>query len=116
MKLNRRETFIFLAGLIIGSAIIFLITNHKIASQKSLTKRILNNSIQSMKASQDLASSCSEAYNTATACVSNLHSCNIKEETKKLDEYNTRRKHADTIIDWANQDMKQIIEEVSTNR
>ncbi|HVZ67046.1 MAG TPA: hypothetical protein VG917_02185 [Patescibacteria group bacterium] len=116
MKLNRRETYIFLAGLIIGSVIIFLITSHKIASQKSLTKRILNNSIQSMEASNELANSCADAYKTATTCVSNLQSCNIAEESKKLDEYDTRRKHADIIIDWANRDMEQIIKEVSTNR
>ena len=68
-----------------------------------------------MKASQELANSFSDAYNAATACVSNLKTCNLEEQGKKLDEFNARRKNADQQIDWMNQDMTKIIEEVSTN-
>lgn len=84
-------------------------------SNKKLTLRILSNAIGSMEASQSLAESCSRAYNTATACVSNLDTCNIQEEAKKLDEFNTRKIYADQQIDLMNQDMKKIIQEVSAN-
>ena len=116
MKLNKRVSSFFLIGILIGSIATYLIFNQKLNSQKVLTKRILNNSIQSMKASQELANSCSDAYKTATACVSNLKTCNVKEQAKKLDEFNARRKRADPQIDWMNQDMIKIIEEVSANR
>ncbi len=113
-KRNKRELIIGISCILIGAIITYLLIGNKIKEQKNLTSRILKNSIQSMEASNELANSCADAYKTATACVTNLQSCNILEESKKLDEYNTRRKHADTIIDWANKDMKQIIEEVST--
>lgn len=116
MKLDKRESSFLLIGVIIGSIAIYLVMNQKLNSQRSITKRILNNSIQGMKASQELASSCSEAYNTATSCVANLKTCNLDEQIKKLDEFNTRKKHADQQIDLMNEDMKKIIEEVSTNR
>lgn len=40
----------------------------------------------------------------------------LEEEAKKLDTYNTRKKHADMQIDWANQELKKIVEDVSANR
>lgn len=116
MKLNKREVSFFLIGLIIGSIVIFLITNQKINNQKSLTKRILNNSLQSMEASKQIADSCAQAYNTATACVSNLNTCNVEEEAKKLDEFNYKRGQAEEIIDWMGDDMEKIIKDVKANR
>lgn len=115
-KLNKRDLIIGISCILIGVVFTYLLVGNQIKEQKKLTSRILKNSIQSMEASNELANSCADAYKTATTCVSNLQSCNVTEESKKLDEYNTRRKHADTIIDWANQDMKEIIEEVSANR
>ena len=90
--------------------------NRKIAYQKDLTQRILNNSVQSMSASKEIADTCTSAYNTATACVGNLSTCNIEEEAKKLDELNYKRGQAEEIIDWMNDDMRKIIEEVKTNK
>jgi len=115
-KLNKRDLIIGISCILIGVVFTYLLVGNQIKEQKKLTSRILKNSIQSMEASKEMADSCTQAYNTATACVSNLQSCNLTEETKKLDEFNTRRKHADTIIDWANEDMKKIIEDVSSNR
>ncbi len=116
LMLNRRELFIGLICFSVGALAVFMYMNAELSSNKKLTTRILSNAIGSMKASQTLSESCSEAYNTATACVSNLSTCNLQEEAKKLDTFNTRKKHADQQIDWMNQDMKKIIEEVSANR
>lgn len=115
-KLNRRELILGISCILIGVAIAYLFIGGQIREQKKLTARILKNSIQSMEASQNLAQSCSEAYNTATGCVTHLGTCNLEAESKRLDEYNTRKMHADQQIELMNQDMKKIIEEVSTNR
>ena len=113
---NKRELLIGLICLFVGALAVFMYMSTELSSNKDLTKRILSNAIGSMEASQSLAESCSEAYNTATACVSNLSTCNLQEEAKRLDEFNTRRKHADEQIDWMNEDMRKIIEEVSNKR
>ncbi len=69
-----------------------------------------------MTAFKEITDSCSSAYNTATKCVSNLSSCDIELETKRLDEYNAQRINADQQINFANQDLQKIINEVSTKR
>lgn len=69
-----------------------------------------------MHASKEIADSCSKAYNVATSCVSDLNTCNIEAEAKKLDEYNYKRGQAEEIIDWMGNDMKAIIEEVKMSQ
>ena len=69
-----------------------------------------------MEASQNFAESCSDAYNAASECASNINSCDLKKEAQRLDEFNTEREHADQQIDWMNKDLQVIIEEVSANR
>ena len=69
-----------------------------------------------MTASKEIADSCSSAYNTATSCVSNLSTCDIEAESRKLDDFNYKRGQAERVIDWMSEDMKQIIEEVKRNQ
>ncbi len=95
MKLNRRELLVGLVSIFVGGLVSYAFTYHQIQSHNKLTARILSNAIKSMEASQNLAESCSEAYSTASKCVTNLSTCNLQEEEKKLDIFNTRRKHAD---------------------
>lgn len=114
--LTKKELLIGLTCLLLGALIVFAYAKVELSTSKKLTVRILSNAIGSMEASQALAESCSEAYNTATACVSNLSTCNLEEEAKKLDVFNTKREQSDQQIELMNQDMKKIIEEVSANR
>ena len=115
-KLNKREFLIGIVCILVGMLITYLLIGNDVKNQKKLTSRILNNSIQSMEASKKMADSCADAYHTATTCVTNLKTCDIKEQAEKLDGFNEIRKHADQQIDWMNQDMKRIIEEVKINR
>lgn len=114
--INKRELLIGLSCLFIGALAVFIYMNTELNTNKKLTKRILSNAIGSMEASQTLAQSCSDAYNTATTCVTNINTCNIEEEGKKLDEYNYKRGQAEEIIDWMSEDMKKIIEETKAKR
>lgn len=114
--LTKRELLIGVGCLFIGALMVFIYARAELSSNKKLTARILSNAIGSMEASQALAESCSEAYNTATACVSHLSTCNLNVESKKLDEFNTQKKMADQQINKMNYDMKQIIQEVSAKR
>lgn len=116
LKISKEEIAIALVGIIVGTIFGYLFTLQKINYQKDLTKRILNNSIQSMAASKQIADTCSEAYTTATECVSNLNTCDIESEAKKLDDYNYKRGQAEEIIDWMSEDMKKIINETKANR
>lgn len=116
MKIKSKEILIGIAGIAIGFLLSYLLLTQKINYQKNLTKRILSNSVQSMQASKEIADTCSQAYNTATACVSNLNTCDIEAEAKKLDEFNYKRGQTEEIIDWMGDDMKEIIEEVKSNR
>ncbi len=114
--LSKKELLIGMACLFIGALVVFIYTRAELSSSEKLTARILSNAIGSMEASQNLAESCSEAYNTATACATHLSTCNFEEEARKLDEFNVKRKNADLQIESMNQDMKKIIDEVSANR
>lgn len=114
--LNRKNIIIGIICILAGSLITYALTRTEIQSQRKLTARILTTAVQSMEISQSLAESCSDAYNTATSCVSNLKTCNLEEEAKKLDLFNARRKNADQQIDRMNEDIKKIIEDVSANR
>lgn len=119
MKINtakKTEIAIGIICFVLGIVVMMLVSRQQIQTQKKLTARILSNAVQSMNASQKLANSCSNAYNTATTCVANIKSCNIEEQTKKLDEFNAQRIQADQQINLANKDIQNIIEEVSTNR
>ncbi len=112
-KISKREIAIGIFCILVGMLITYLLIGNDVKSQKKLTSRILTNAVQSMEASQSLAESCSEAYNTATACVSNLSTCNTQEETKKLDAFNIKKEQADKKIKVANEELGSIIEEVS---
>jgi len=114
--INKSTIILIASGFTLGALATFLFTYSQIQYQKDLTKRILKNSVQSMTASKEIADSCTAAYNTATACVGNLSTCNIEEESKKLDELNYKRGQAEEIIDWMSDDMKKIIEEVKANK
>jgi len=107
--MNKREFVVGVACLVLGVLITALYLNSKLSSNRKLTARILSNAIGSMEASQNLAESCSDAYNAASRCVSNLSTCNLQKESMKLDEFNTRRKHADQQIDLMNKGMEKII-------
>lgn len=116
LNINKFTAVLVATGFIMGVLVTFLFTNSQIQYQKNLTKRILSNSVQSMTASKKIADSCAAAYNTATAYVSNLNTCDIEAEAKKLDEYNYKRGQAEEIIDWMGDDMEKIIEEVKANQ
>lgn len=115
-KINKESLIFGSVCLVIGVLLSYFLMLQKVNHQKDLTKRILSNSLQSMQASKQIADTCTQAYNTATACVSNLNTCNIEAETKKLDEFNYRRGQAEEIIDWMGNDMKAIIEEVKMSQ
>ncbi len=113
---NQKIVILAIICILTSSIITYAFTRNEINSQKKLTKRILTNAVKSMESSKEIADSCAQAYTTATACVSNLNTCDIKAESKKLDEFNYRRGQAEEIIDWMGDDMKEIIEEVKANQ
>lgn len=115
LKIDKKNFIIGLIFLIAGFFLAYFMMLQKVNYQKDLTKKILNNSLQSMTSSKEIADTCSEAYQTATSCVSNLDRCDIEAEAKKLDEFNYKRGQAEEIIDWMNEDMKKIIQEVKSN-
>lgn len=116
LKIDKINFVVGLICLIVGILITYLLMLQKVNTQKDLTKKILNNSLKSMSATKEIADSCSSAYNTATNCVTNLNTCDIKAEAKKLDEFNYKRGQAEEIIDWMSDDMKKIIEEVKASQ
>lgn len=116
LKAKKQLVIRMVISFIAGGVVIFAFTRAEVNTNKELTKRILSNSLQSMTASKEIADSCASAYNTATACVLNLNTCNIEEESKKLDEFNYRRGKAEETIDWMSEDMKRIIEEVKAKQ
>lgn len=116
LKIDKKYLMLGLICLAVGFFIAYFLMLQKVNHQKELTKKILDNSLRSMTASKEIADSCTQAYNTATACVSNLNTCNIEAEGKKLDEFNYKRGQAEEVIDWMGEDMKAIIEEVKANR
>ncbi len=116
MKIRKKELVIGVCGVVFGIVVGYFFMLQKVNHQKDITKRILNNSVQSMTASKQIADTCTQAYNSATTCVSNLNTCDIEAEAKKLDEFNYKRGQAEEIIDWMGDDMKNIIEEVKSNQ
>lgn len=115
MKIKRKEIYFCVVGFIVGALITYALMLQKVNYQKGLTKRILSNAVQSMQSSKEIADTCTSAYNAATACVANLKTCNIEAETKRLDEFNTRRQHAEQQINGMGEDMRKIIEEVKAS-
>ena len=119
MKKNivkRREIVIGILCFALGIVVMFFASREQVQYQKKITVKILKNSVGSMEAFQELSNSCRDAYKTVTTCISDVKSCNFETETKKLDEYNKRRQHADTQIDWMNKDMEEIIKQVKANQ
>jgi predicted RND superfamily exporter protein len=116
LNIDKSTIILIVTGFIVGVIATFLFTRSQIQYQKNLTKRILNNSVQSMQATKQIADTCTQAYNTATACVSNLNTCDIEAEAKKLDQFNYKRGQAEEIIDWMGDDMEKIIEEVKASQ
>lgn len=79
----------------LGCFAMYMVLKNKVQLQGQFTQRILTNCVGSLKASDTINKSCVGAYNTATKCVSNLNTCNIKTESKKLTEYNSQRQSAE---------------------
>ncbi len=114
--INKQVVGVAIICILTSSIITYAFTRNEINSQKKLTKRILTNAVKSMETYQQLANSCSQAYNTATICVSNLNTCNLAEESKKLEEFNKQKESVDPQISLLNKDMESIINEVSAKR
>lgn len=114
--MKRNELKVGLFCFIFGAVLVFIITRQELNNNKKLTVRILQNSIIGLKASQSLALSCSKAYSTATACVSNLNACNIKIESQKLDTFNREKETANIEIKKSNEELERIIQEVKADK
>ncbi len=114
--MKRNELIIGIICFILGAFFVFTLTRYELNNNKKLTVRILNNSMLGLKASQSLALSCSKAYSTATACVSNLNTCDIKQESQKLDKFNQDKEKANIEIENSNKELEKIIREVKNNK
>lgn len=116
-----KKTILFLLPALfffaLGCFSMYMVLRGKVEQQGHLTQRILLNCVGSLKASDQINKSCIGAYNTAATCVSNIKSCDIKKESKKLVEYNSQRQIAEKelqnyIIETGNivQDAKRILQ------
>lgn len=110
--MNRKEVTIGVICTIFGALFVFLLTRQELKNNKELTVKILQNSILGLKASQNLALSCSNAYSVATACVTNLYTCDIKQESQKLDKFNQEKEKANIAIEKSNKELERIIQDV----
>lgn len=82
----------------LGCFAMYMVLKDKVSMQGELTGRILNNCITSLQASDQINKSCVGVYNTATACISNFNTCNIKTESQKLTEYNSQRQAGEKVL------------------
>jgi len=114
--MSKREVLIGFGCFVLSTIITTSYFRIELDANKKITKRILSNAVKSMKTSRTMANSCSSAFALATNCVANLSTCNIQEESKKLDIFNRQKKLADQEINYLNQDMKEIIEQVKATQ
>lgn len=112
----KKEIAILILGILLGATLVFIVTQKTKEDNRKLTIRILENSIAGLHASQNLASSCSKAYLTASACVSNLSSCDIVQESKKLEKYNLEKEEANLKIQKSNKELELIIQEIKERK
>lgn len=113
--MNRKDLTIGVICFIFGALSVFMSTRQELKNNKELTVKILQNSILGLTASQNLALSCSRAYSVATTCVSNLNTCDIKQESQKLDKFNQEKEKANIEIEKSNKELERIIQEVKNN-
>lgn len=112
-RITRRDVFFILVALVVGFGIGFYGNKNEIKANKDITSRIINNCTESLIATNELINSCSSAYTTFGTCVLNIQSCNIQEESKKLETLNKQKQQAEEKIRSLTKDMDAIILDLS---
>lgn len=110
--ITKREIIIAIVALLVGVGIGFYMNSNEVKANKQITKRVIDNCIQSMTAANTLINSCGGAYKEATTCFLNIDSCNLQESGRKLGALNKEKEQAEEEIRRLTKDMDSIIGEV----
>lgn len=107
----RHYILIAVLSLIVGIVIGSQIDSGELEEQKDFTFRVVNNCVNALEASRDISRSCSNAYQEAATCVTNINTCNISESRQKLEEYNSQKKEAEGRLKEAVDEADLILED-----
>lgn len=108
----KREIVIGVLCFVFGILVMTLYAKYEITKNNNLTKRIIKTSLKNIQANHTIAESCANAYDTVTNCLSNLSSCNLQQETKKLDMYEHQKEKANQQMKEGNQQLEAILKDL----
>lgn len=114
--IKKKEIVIAVIFFLLGLGLMYASNRSELALKKEITRKIIDNCIQSLTASNSLINSCSDAYKEASACITKGNDCNMTESAKKLDAFNEQRQLAEEQIRNATKDMDSIIESVISSK
>lgn len=107
--IRKKETIIAAIAFLLGLGVMYLYSRNELAVNKTFTRRIIDNCITSLEASNILVNTCSSAYKEFGTCVLDLQSCNLEDSKKKLQTWNKQKEQAEEQIRNATKDMESII-------
>lgn len=112
MSVTKKEIAIAIIFLSIGIAISYFYNQNRLKMYKSAGYKVMNNCIQTVQAADSLAKNCGEAYKIVESCVSNLNSCDLESESKKLDSLNKQKSEIEDKISKLTEESGTLIEVV----
>lgn len=112
MNKQKKEIIIAVAAFLLGLGAMYVYSRSEIATNKTFTRRILDNSINSLKANDKIITACGSAYREVASCFSNLSACNLEESKKRLESFNIQKEEGEKEIQNAIKNMDQIVIDV----
>lgn len=107
--MRKKEILIAITAFLLGVGIMYVYSRNELDTNKTFTRRIIDNSINSIEASNVLVNTCSNAYKEFGTCVLDLKSCNLEESKKKLQILNKQKEQAEEQIRSVTKDMDSLI-------
>lgn len=114
--IKKKEIIIVVAAFLLGLGGMYLYSRSEIATNKTFTRRIIDNTISALRANDKISHAYESAYSEVILCFSNLNVCNLEESKKKLDTFNNQKEQGEKEIQNTTKDMDQIISDIKNDR
>lgn len=114
-NITKREILIAIVALLVGVGFGFYSNSNKVKTNKQITKRIIDNCVQSLTAANTLISIYSESYKEVSMFFLDRQSCDIELSKKKLEALNKSKEKSEEEVRRLTGDMDIIIEDLKGN-
>lgn len=107
-----KQLFISILTFLIGITTMYLYSRNEVNESKVYAAQVLHASLTGIKANNDLAVSCSSAYDAVLECMEAFDKCDVNTLGERLDLYNRQRNQARQDGEKGVDELKRVLQNI----